>query len=171
VDRKPLSMWWNQQTWDRARAAFVAELDEDPPGPNTLLGWILAAVDAHAVRTPAARLEVAGATESGGEGFSKVHVVPVQTLQLIDEALISDRQVCGRHLSWSAWLREAVSAAADQTERRRGAPRPSAPPPLPRAPQPAVCGLSVPAAEESSEKPSRRGSCGRLSAGGLTLLQ
>ncbi|MBD8605385.1 hypothetical protein IFT73_00845 [Aeromicrobium sp. CFBP 8757] len=116
MDREPLSVWWNRQTWDRARASFVAELDEGLPGPDTLLGWILEAVDAHAARTPAARLEVAGEAEDRGEGFSRVHLVPLETLQTIEAALVSDRQVGGRHLSRSAWLREAVNAAADQTE-------------------------------------------------------
>ncbi len=134
MDREPMSVWWNRQTWDRARAAFVAELDEDPPRPDTLLGWILAAVDAHAARTPAARLEPAGEADDGGEGFSKVHLVPLKTLQTIETALISDRQVSGRHLSRSAWFREAVNAAADQTEQRRGEPLPPPPKRLPPGP-------------------------------------
>lgn len=134
MNREPLSVWWDQHAWDRARAAFVAQLDEDPPAPNTLLGWILAAVDAHAARTPAARLETAAAPGSAGKGFSKVHLVPVETLQLIEVALISDRQVGGRHLSRSAWIREAVRVAADQAERRRGGPLPPAPLRLPPGP-------------------------------------
>lgn len=134
MDREPLSVWWNRQTWDRARAAFVAELDEDLPGPGTLLGWILEAVDAHVARTPAARLELAGRAEDGGEGFSKVHLVSLETLQTIESALVSDRQVGRRHLSRSAWLREAVNAAADQTEQRRGEPLPPPPKRLPPGP-------------------------------------
>jgi hypothetical protein len=134
MDREPLSVWWNRQTWDRARAAFVAELDEDLPGPGTLLGWILKAIDAHAARAPAARLEVAAEAEDGGEGFSKVHLVPLETLRSIEAALVSDRQVGGRHISRSAWLREAVNAAADQTEQRRRAPLPPAPKRLPPGP-------------------------------------
>ena len=129
VERRALSMWWDHSTWDLARAAYVAELDDDPPGPGTLLGWVVAAIEAHAARSAAARASLSAdmPADDAAAGFQKVHQMTATTLSAIEAAIADDRRSAGRILSRSAWVREAARAAAGATRLRHGGSLPEAP--------------------------------------------
>jgi hypothetical protein len=130
-ERRTLSMWWDHSTWQHARAAFVAELDDDPPGPPSLLAWIAAAIHTHAARSPAARATRSGdLREDGGPGFQRVHQLPPATMDAVDRAVAEDRRA-GRMLSRSAWVREAAAVAAAGTSRRHAGALPGSPDRLP----------------------------------------
>jgi hypothetical protein len=124
-------MWWDRSTWEGSRAAFVAELDDDPPGPPSLVAWIAAAIQAHADRSPAARAAMSrGLPGAGGPGFQKVHQLPASTVAALDRGVVEDRRA-GRMLSRSAWVREAAAVAAAATSHRRGGVLPAPPDRLP----------------------------------------
>jgi hypothetical protein len=124
-------MWWDKVTWERARAAFVAELDDDPPGPPSLLAWITAAIQTHTHRSPAARAAMSrDLPGDNGPGFQKVHQLPASTVTALARAVAEDRRA-GRMLSRSAWVREAAAVAAAATGGRRGGVLPAAPGRLP----------------------------------------
>ena len=129
MERKALSMWWDRSTWDLARAAYVAELDDDPPGPGTLLGWVVAAIETHAARSAAARASLSTdmPADDPAVGFQKVHQMTSTTLSAIESAIADDRRSAGRIVSRSAWVREAARAAAAMTRLRHGGSLPEAP--------------------------------------------
>lgn len=121
MERRALSMWWDQSTWDLARAAFVAGLDDEPPGPDTLLGWIVESIEAHTARSAASRAALgADLPPYEGSGFQRVHQLPGSVVVSVDAAIDDDRRSAGRMLSRSAWVREAAQLAAAQTRKRRG---------------------------------------------------
>jgi hypothetical protein len=124
-------MWWDRSTWQRSRAAFVAELDEDPAGPPSLVAWIAAAIQAHAERSPAARAALS--RDLPGQvspGFQKVHQLPASNWMALERAVAEDRRA-GRMLSRSAWVREAAALAAAATGGRHAGGLPAQPGRLP----------------------------------------
>ena len=42
--------YWDPDTWQLARAAYVADLDNDPDAPDAFIGWIHRAIEQHVAR-------------------------------------------------------------------------------------------------------------------------
>lgn len=131
MGRRTLSVYWDATTWERARSAFFAQLD-DPDAANTLVGWIAAAIREHAARPPAVRAQQA---PGNGAGLRRVHVVDEDLVAVLDAAIAEDRRRSGRLLSQAAWIRAAAAAAAAEIEAAHGG-LPPAPAELSRGPRP-----------------------------------
>ena len=161
----PLPAYWDRATWDLSRSAYLADFDDLPNSPDSWIGWLQLALERHARRNPFARqalavepperrppgsrqqLEAAGAPQ---DGFTKTHVLPAALLAAIERAISDDRVKAGRMVSRSAFTREAVLAAVENSRTRRGS-RPLPPPParLPNRPprrQPADPSFQAPRA-------------------------
>jgi hypothetical protein len=54
-------IYWDRATWDLARSAYIADLDTDPDGPGSFVGWLDRALDRHTARSPSARVDLAAA--------------------------------------------------------------------------------------------------------------
>lgn len=35
-----VGIYWERAVWDRARSAYVADLDSDPGSPGSFIGWL-----------------------------------------------------------------------------------------------------------------------------------
>lgn len=123
-----LGVYWPRATWDLARSAYVADLDSDPDSPVVFTAWLARAIEQHAVRTSSARAKVASRMPQAkqGRGVSKGHRVGQATIEALEDAIVADRQH-GRLVSRSAFVLEAVHAAADAARARLARPLP--PPP------------------------------------------
>lgn len=137
----PTGTYWDRDTWDLARSAYVADLDADPDSPDAFVGWLHRALDQHVQRGPEGRaaLQIPASQRSGeGEpaGLSRTYPLRAATIDALEEAIIEDRRVTRRMLSRSGFLREAVIAAAGQALDRLGpgASLPPAPQRLPNRP-------------------------------------
>ncbi|QLQ09899.1 MAG: hypothetical protein HZY75_05315 [Nocardioidaceae bacterium] len=124
-----LGVYWPQDSWDLARSAYVADLDTNPDAPGAFVKWLAQAIERHAARTPAERavLEEQIPERSGIRGSSRGHRVGSDTIATIDRAVIADRRELARIVSRSAFVLEAVNAAASESRKRLGRPLP--PPP------------------------------------------
>lgn len=142
----PVGIYWDQQVWDLARSAYVADLDSDPASPDAFVGWLHQAIDRYAARTPAARaqllaeLEAALDAEAGAgvgagvRGISKTYPLKQHTIDALEQAIVDDRRDLGRMVSRSGFVQEAARAAAVEARRRRGRELPPAPARLPNRP-------------------------------------
>lgn len=137
----PTGTYWDRETWDLARSAYVADLDTDPDSPDAFVGWLHRALEQHVQRGPEGRaaLQIPPARRpQQGEpaGLSRTYPLRASTIDALEEAIIQDRQIARRMLSRSGFLREAVIAAARQAQARlaTGATLPPAPERLPNRP-------------------------------------
>lgn len=132
----PVGVYWDRQTWDRARAAYVADLDTDPHCPGAFIGWLHRALQRHIARSSRQRAATAKdlPPPAGGQGVSKMHPLPVQLVDALEEAIVDDRQRSGRMVSRSGFFREAAQLAATEAEDRLRRPLPPAPARLPNRP-------------------------------------
>ena len=144
------AVYWDRETWELSRSAYVADLDDLPKSPDSWIGWFQHALERHVRRSARARaaLEVAvpkrnpsGSQEAlrkAGhplDGFTKTHVVPVDLKAKVEQAITDDRVKMGRMVSRSHFASEAVVAAIGETRARRDGRRlPLAPDPLPNKP-------------------------------------
>ncbi|PWJ23296.1 hypothetical protein ATK17_3790 [Branchiibius hedensis] len=144
------AVYWDRETWELSRSAYMADLDDLPKCPDSWIGWFQRALERHVRRSARARaaLEVPvpernpsgsqGALKDAGEpldGFTKTHVVPADLKAKIEQAITDDRAKMGRMVSRSQFAREAAAAAIGETRARRGGRRlPLAPDPLPNKP-------------------------------------
>jgi hypothetical protein len=120
--RVSVGVWWEPRTWERARSAYVWDLDHNPSAPAGFIEWLHWVLEAHVARGPAGRAGLAittRATIGADQGLSRNHPLRVETHAAVDQAIIADRQA-GRMLSRSAWIHEAVTAAIADAERRAG---------------------------------------------------
>lgn len=147
-DQVPTGIYWHRGAWDRARSAYVADLDADPDPPVSLIAWLQRAIAAHAELTPAARAaglarsaaergstagEAVGAEASGG-GFKRTLLLDVAVLRALESAVLEDRSALGRVVSRSEFVRDAAGVAAAQAEARLGRQLPPPPARLPNRP-------------------------------------
>jgi hypothetical protein len=137
-DLVPTGTYWDQQTWELARSAYIADLDTDPTGPDSFVGWLHRALDEHSAQTSATRSRMAEATTAEAtpkeRGFSKTYPLKATTVAALERAIVDDRQEVGRMVSRSGFLREAVQAAARLARDRYGRDLPPAPARLPNRP-------------------------------------
>ncbi|GAB3996342.1 hypothetical protein [Nocardioides marmoraquaticus] len=144
----PTGIYWHRSAWDRARSAYVADLDADPDPPVSLIAWLQRAIAAHAELTPAARAavlarsvaergptagEAVGAEASRG-GFKRTLLLDAAVLRALESAVLEDRSTLGRVVSRSEFVREAASVAATEAEARLGRELPPPPSRLPNRP-------------------------------------
>jgi hypothetical protein len=160
-DLVPTGTYWDQQTWELARSAYIADLDTDPTGPDSFVGWLHRALDEHSAQTPATRSRMAEATTADTttkeRGFSKTYPLKASTVDALEGAIVDDRQEVGRVVSRSGFLREAVQAAARLARDRYGRDLPPPPARLPNRPprRPAVSG-SVRSRSAETARPTTR---------------
>lgn len=115
--------YWDPDTWQLARAAYVADLDNDPNAPDAFIGWIHRAIEQHAARgvRGRARLRVQlSPTGDGRRGFNRHHPLRASTRSALEQAIVEDRRSGGVVLSRSGFLREAVIAGIDASRRQAG---------------------------------------------------
>lgn len=123
-------IYWKPSLWALARSAYVADLDHDPGSPDAFVSWLGRALEQHAARTPAQRVEISEDPQLQnvtGSGVNRSHPLRVRTIELVEEAVIADRGELGRVVSRSAFAAESVIAAARAARERLGRPLP--PPP------------------------------------------
>ena len=127
-----VGVYWKRGVWDRARSAYVADLDGDPDSPGSFVGWLSHALEEHAARTPQQRAELAPAelsiAQAVGKSFNKGHPLKPTVVEAVEDAIVTDRQELGRIVARSGFVKEAVIAAAEDARRRlgRGLPPPPA---------------------------------------------
>ncbi|CCH80394.1 conserved hypothetical protein [Nostocoides japonicum T1-X7] len=116
--------YWDPDTWQLARAAYVADLDNDPDAPGAFIGWIHRAIEQHVARgvrgRARLRLEELAPAGGGRRGFNRHHPLRADTRAALELAIVEDRRGSGVPLSRSGFLREAVLAAIDASRRRAG---------------------------------------------------
>lgn len=114
--------WWDPQTWQRARAAYVYDLDHHPDAPAGFIQWLHWVIDAHVARGAQGRAALAvpaRAVIAADVGLSRNHPLREETRAAMEQAIIDDRQA-GRLMSRSSWIHEAVIAAIADAETRTG---------------------------------------------------
>ena len=107
-------IYWKPSLWALARSAYVADLDHDPGSPDAFVSWLGRALEQHAARTPAQRVEISEDPQLQnvtGAGVNRSHPLRVRTIELVEEAVIADRGELGRVVSRSAFAAEAIVAA------------------------------------------------------------
>ena len=114
--------WWDPQLWQRARAAYVYDLDHHPDAPAGFIQWLHWVLDAHVARGAQGRGALgvpARAVIAADVGLNRNHPLRETTRSAMEQAIIDDRRV-GRLMSRSSWIHEAVVVAVDDAERRAG---------------------------------------------------
>lgn len=133
-----IGIYWERAVWNRARSAYVADLDLDPDSPDAFVGWLDRAIERHTRRSPTERAElaeaVAVAPAPAGNNFNKAHHLRQTTIAAMEDAIVDDRQQLGRMVGRSGFVREAALAAAARTQRAYGRPLPPPPARLPNRP-------------------------------------
>ena len=109
-------------TWQDARAAYVADLDNDPDGPDAFVGWLHRAIEDHVAQAggqapqlqiPARRGRTAGRGRTGTTRCGRPPAPRSRTPSLAD-------RLVGTVLSRSTFVHEAVTVAVDQARTRAG---------------------------------------------------
>lgn len=115
-----VSIYWRADGWQRARSAFVGDLQSLPEAPSTLLGWVVDALDAYASRSVSEREQIRSALEvDRSPATRRVHWIPTDTMSRLDAAREADLRH-GEILSRSEFAREAVETATRLTQDRLG---------------------------------------------------
>ncbi len=115
--------YWDPDIWQLARAAYVADLDNDPNSPDAFIGWLHRAIEQHAARGIRGRARLRAEHSpigDGRRGFNRHHPLRASTRSALEKAIVEDRRTGGVMLSRSGFLREAVIAAVDASRRRAG---------------------------------------------------
>lgn len=127
----PTTVYWDRPTWDRARAAYMADLDTLESSPTAFLWWLHRCLGVYSDLSPASRDRIRrrhpDPARGTGQGFSRMHTLRTDLLDRIDGAIVRDRRDLGQMVSVSQFCREAARAAADAAEQRLGRGLPPAP--------------------------------------------
>lgn len=116
-------LYWDPETWQLARAAYVADLDHDPDCPAGFLWWLHRSIELHGAQGAVGRAALGVAPQSvrsAGRGFNRHHPLKVSTRAALEQAILDDRVELGRVLSRSAWVHEAVTVAIARSRNRLG---------------------------------------------------
>jgi hypothetical protein len=131
-----LGLYLRQATLERAKSAYVADLDTLTNPPTSFARWIATALDTHAGRTPADRAKLAEAhpdPEEGKRGVNRAFILPVDTITTMEKTTGIDRRA-GRMQSVSQLAAEALRIAIEESRVRNGGSLPIAPKRLPNKP-------------------------------------
>ncbi|MDO5067455.1 MAG: hypothetical protein Q4D96_09275 [Propionibacteriaceae bacterium] len=125
-----LGLYLTQEEYTSAKAAYLADWNNGGL-LDTFSGWIAAALDTHASRTPKQRSTSTMKERAQARvGSSRSFTVPEASVTRMRKALTDD-QKAGRWLSASAWCSEAISWAVDQARTNNGGTLPTPPARLP----------------------------------------
>ncbi|WP_338752272.1 hypothetical protein [Janibacter alittae] len=119
----PVGLYWDPETWGRARAAYVSDLDRDPECPDAYIGWLHLAIEGHVERGHRARAEAGieqPARRRSGQGLTRTYPLKDSLVERMEDAIAADRREDGRFLGPSAFVHEAVTLAIDEAIARRG---------------------------------------------------
>lgn len=108
------------------KAAFLADWDNGGQHDG-FSRWVAAALERHAMRTPAERAEIGG----GPSGSPRSFIITEGIAASIDAAIIADQRA-GRWVSRSAWCVGALIAAVDEARDANGGLLPTPPARLPQ---------------------------------------
>ena len=138
MDLVETGVYWPPELWDHARAAYLADFEDNPASsPDTFGAWLDAVLERHVQRGASTRAELARARADeprGSRGRNKLHRLRVEVLTAVDDAITDDARTTGRRLSRSEFVREATATAVTQTITRRGRDLDPPPPRLPTHP-------------------------------------
>ena len=129
-----IGVYMQRPTFEAARGAYMADLDTLADGPDTIAGWIDAALAAYAALRPKKRATIADSLpaeqRTDPRGISRSFRVDPDTLEAVNAALVADRKA-GRWRSRSEFAVEAILWATENAKQRAGGRLPKAPPRLP----------------------------------------
>ncbi|MGF0118745.1 hypothetical protein ACQFYA_20830 [Promicromonospora sp. Marseille-Q5078] len=133
--RRRLGLYWQQSTFDAARAAYVADLNHRPGAPLGFAAWVEAALIDHVDRTPRERADLAAGLdpESARQGIPRPIWMDRATITALEDAVREERGA-GRMLSQSALASEAIRLAIASARDRSGGTLPPPPARLPNKP-------------------------------------
>ena len=129
--RESIGAWWDPDTWQRARAAYMYDLRHHPDGPAGFIQWLHWVLELHVRRGVRGRglLELPARRELAGKadpappervvGLTRHHPLRADLVAQIDDAIRSDENE-DRYLTRSAWIQDAVQAAIADADRRAG---------------------------------------------------
>lgn len=132
-----IGTYWQRSTLNRARSAYVVDLDHLDDPPTGLTRWIERAIVRHTARGADRRAALAQALAPEDKSAGRVNKqlrLEGGTVAAAEAALVDDRRECGRIASLSGYISEAVRIAANEAEERYGRPLPPAPGRLPNSP-------------------------------------
>lgn len=107
---------------DQARLAFLSDLDHRVVAPQSMVQWIVQAVEAHLRRTPAQRRRAAAEhpETTGGERRVPYNAsMPADMRVGLDAAVVEERRA-GRSTSRSGLIREAMAIETGFARARAG---------------------------------------------------
>lgn len=131
-----LGTYWKRAVFDRARSAYVVDLDALDDPPVGFARWVEAAIMKHVRRTPAQRAAVAielSTYEVAGAGVQRSLTLSEEVISAAEAAIVADRQA-GRLISLSQFITETAYSEALAAEHRYGRPLPDPPARLPTRP-------------------------------------
>jgi hypothetical protein len=133
-----LSIHWHPATFEAARGAYLADLENRPEALTGFARWVDQAIAHHAGLTRNCRVALAGQlpTEPGdhGPGVSRSFPIRSTTMAAMQAAIVMDARNPERLLNRNRFAAEAVRAAVEAARRRNGGTLPPAPTRLPRKP-------------------------------------
>ncbi|HEX3826014.1 MAG TPA: hypothetical protein VHV82_01965 [Sporichthyaceae bacterium] len=134
-----MSVLWPPATFESARSAYLADLENLPEAPVGFARWVDRAVAQHAGLTRNCRAALAGQlpTESADRrpGVSRSFTISSATVAAMQAAIIMDARHTDRVVNRNRFAGEAVRAAVEVARRRNGGTLPSAPGRLPTTSQ------------------------------------
>jgi hypothetical protein len=129
-----LGTYWRLSTFQGAKSAYLADLDQLRDAPDSFARWVDRAIRRHADLTPEKRGSlVRKLPAETGDAASRSFHVPSSTVDAMEAAIVDDRRG-GRVLSRTEFVSEAVRAATAEARKRYGQDLPPAPARLPNKP-------------------------------------
>lgn len=120
VGERGLGTYWKLTTFDRARSAYVGDLDTVPEPVTGFARWLDAVVATYAAMSPDQRERVRGPVpdeDRTGAGGQRNTVMRESTIALLDDAITAERRA-GRIVSMSQLVSEAARVATHAAEQR-----------------------------------------------------
>lgn len=111
-------VYLSADAYDDARAAYLGDWLAGG-SIDTFAGWIAAAIDAYAARTPEQRTYAPRTRSADRQGGPRSWSIPLDTIASMRAAIAAD-QKAGRWPSDSAWCAAAIAAAVEATRARDG---------------------------------------------------
>lgn len=129
-----IGVYLQRPTFNAARSAYIADLDNLSTGPDTFARWIDDALAAHAGLDTSARKSIGERQQpeqrTEARGINRTFQVGQDTIDAVNAALIADRKA-GHLRSRSEFAVEAILAATEAAKQRAGGVLPEAPARLP----------------------------------------
>jgi hypothetical protein len=129
-----LGTYWRLSTFQGAKSAYLADLDQLRDAPDSFARWVDRAIRRHADLTPDKRGSlVRRLPAEAGDAASRSFHVGSTTVDAMEGAIVDDRRH-GRVISRTEFVSEAVRAATVEARKRYGQDLPAAPARLPNKP-------------------------------------